>query len=325
MKKNTPLLLIIALLLGGGYLFRDQLPEWLRNLSLGGPATTLTSTTAPPPRMNATGTIRVASFNIQVFGEAKLNNPEVMSIIVEILKNFDVIAIQEVRAQQDVCAALVQMLNRDGRYQYDYVIGPRLGRTSSKEQYAFIFDMATIEVDRTQLYTVEDPHDLLHREPLVGWFRARGPQPHEAFTFTLVNVHTDPDEVDRELDVLDDVFIAVRDDQRQEDDVIMLGDFNAHNTKLGELGRLPGLVCVVNNTHTNTRGDKQYDNILFNRIATTEFVGRGGVFDFLRQYNLTLEQALAVSDHLPVWAEFSVYEGGRPASYAAEPPDARRY
>ena len=66
----------------------------------------------------------------------------------------------------------------------------------------------------------------------------------------------------------------------------------------------------------HTRGDKQYDNILFSRVATTEFSGRGGVFDFLRQYNLTLEQALAVSDHLPVWAEFSIYEGGRPSSLA---------
>ena len=325
MKKNAPILLFIALLLGGGYLFRGQLPELLKNIPLGGTGGPVTSRQAPQPRMNATGTIRIAAFNIQVFGEAKINNPEVMPIVVEILKNFDLIAIQEIRAQQDVCQALVQMLNRDGRYRYDYVIGPRLGRSSSKEQYAYIFDMATVEVDRAQLYTVDDRNDLLHREPLVGWFRARGPQPHEAFTFTLVNVHTDPDEVDRELDVLDDVFLAVRDDQRQEDDVIMLGDFNAHNTKLGQLGQLPGLVCVVNNTHTNTRGDKQYDNILFNRTATTEFGGRGGVFDFLRQYNLTLEQALAVSDHLPVWAELSVYEGGGPRSLAAEAPDVRRH
>ena len=45
--------------------------------------------------------------------------------------------------------------------------------------------------------------------------------------------------------------------------------------------------------------------------ATVEFTGRGGVFDFLREYNLTLAQALEVSDRLPVWAEFSIYEGGQ--------------
>src|SRR5918995_5084853 len=127
-----------------------------------------------------------------------------------------------------VIPQLVELLNADGRFQYDYAIGPRLGRSNSKEQYAFLFDMATIEIDRYKLYTVDDPDDLLHREPLVGWFRARGPAPEQAFTFSLATVHTDPDEVDRELDVLDDVFFAVRDDiQRREDDVLLVGDFNA--------------------------------------------------------------------------------------------------
>jgi endonuclease/exonuclease/phosphatase family metal-dependent hydrolase len=315
MKNSAPLVLFVIALLGGGYLFRGPLQEFIKNLPQNPGAVYQTSTQIPPPRGNET--IRVASFNIQVFGDAKLQNPEAMPIIVEVLRNFDVIAIQEIRSQQDVCQVLVNMLNADGRFRYDYVVGPRLGRSNSKEQYAYIYDLASIEVDRNQLYTVDDRNDLLHREPLVGWFRARGPRAEEAFTFSLVNVHTDPDEVDRELDVLDDVFTAVRDDQRQEDDVIMLGDFNAHNTKLGQLGLLPGLVCVVNNMPTNTRGDKQYDNILFSRFATTEFAGKGGVFDFLRHYNLTLEQALAVSDHLPVWAEFSVYEGGRPAHMAS--------
>ena len=63
---------------------------------------------------------------------------------------------------------------------------------------------------------------------------------------------------------------------------------------------------------TNTRGNAQYDNLLFHSQATTEFTGRGGVYDFMRVVNLTLDQALKVSDHLPVWAEFSVYEGGAP-------------
>ena len=89
--------------------------------------------------------------------------------------NFDLIAIQEVRSvAQDIMPHLIEMLNADG-HQYDYAIGPRLGRTASKEQYAFVFDTQTIEIDRYQLYTVDDPDDLLHREPLVGWFRERRP------------------------------------------------------------------------------------------------------------------------------------------------------
>jgi len=281
---------------------------------------TQTSSSPPPPRGN--DTIRIATFNIQVFGENKLNDPEVMRTIVAILKNFDLIAIQEVRAvSQEVLPQLVAMLNADGKFHYDYALGPRLGRTSSKEQYAFVFDQASIEIDPYQLYTVDDPDRLLHRPPLVGWFRARGPPPQQAFTFSLATIHTDPDEVDVELDILDDVFFKVRDDGRNEDDVILLGDFNANESHLRQLGQVAGLVKVVTGqTPTNTLRSAQYDNILFHSAATTEFTGRGGVYDFFRDFNLTQDQAQRVSDHMPVWAEFSVYEGGRPGAIASQPP-----
>jgi endonuclease/exonuclease/phosphatase family metal-dependent hydrolase len=182
--------------------------------------------------------------------------------------------------------------------------------------------MASIEVDRYQLYTVNDPDDVLHREPLVGWFRARvapDRQP-QAFTFSLANVHTDPDEVDQELDALDDVFFAVQSDGRNEDDTIMLGDFNVNERNLRQLGQIAGISWVIANTPTNTKQNAQYDNILFQRTATTEFTGRGGVIDLVREYNITQKQAEDVSDHFPVWAEFSVYEGGQPGPLAARQP-----
>jgi deoxyribonuclease-1-like protein len=285
------------------------------NLPLG--TASQTSLAPPPPRGNET--IRVASFNIQVFGESKLSDQPTMDAIVAILQNFDLIAIQEVRAvSQDVLPRLINQLNASGKYQYDYAIGPRLGRTSSKEQYAFVFDLATIEIERNQLYTVQDPGDRLHREPLVGWFRARGPAPEQAFTFTVADVHTDPDEVEFELGALAEAFYSIRDDGRREDDVIMLGDFNARESDLRQLGQIEGLVRVVTGaTPTNTLHTAQYDNILFHSAATSEFTGRGGVYDFMRDFNLTQEQAERVSDHLPIWAEFSVYEGGRPGPIAA--------
>jgi endonuclease/exonuclease/phosphatase family metal-dependent hydrolase len=278
--------------------------------------------TAPPVQRSGE-TIRIASFNIQVFGESKVQDAPVMDVLARIARNFDVIAVQEIRARgQDVVPMFVDKINSAGR-RYDYVIGERLGRSSSKEQYAFIFDTQSLEVDRQQLYTVADPDDLLHREPLVALFRVRGPAPQNAFTFTLVNIHTDPDEVERELSVLDDVFMAVRNDGRNEDDIILVGDFNADDRHLGELGHISGLVPVIAGLPTNTKGTHQYDNILFVEQATREFTGRGGVFDFMREYNLTMEQALKVSDHLPVWAEFSIYEGGQAGRFAGRESDVR--
>lgn len=263
------------------------------------------------------GSVRIATFNIQVFGESKLGDERVMDVLAQVARRFDVLAIQEVRAKsQDVLPRFVELINADGR-RYDFVIGPRLGRTTSKEQYAFVYDTQTIEIDHSSLYTVDDPDDRLHREPLTAGFRARSADASQAFTFTLVNIHTDPDEVADELNALDDVFRAVRNDGRDEDDIILLGDLNADDTHLGELARIPYLAVAVSGQPTNTRGTAQYDNVLFDARATAEFTGRSGVLDLMKQFKLTQEEALAVSDHFPVWAEFSSFEGGQPGRLAS--------
>jgi endonuclease/exonuclease/phosphatase family metal-dependent hydrolase len=278
-----------------------------------------------PPVTRSGDTIRMATFNVQVLGTTKAGKPHVMDILARIVRQFDVVAIQEIRSKdQDILPNFVDLVNATGRT-YDFVIGPRLGRTVSKEQYAFIFDRASIEIDRSQLYTIDDPDDMLHREPLVGWFRVRGPATDQAFTFSLVNIHTDPDETVEELNALDDVFIAVRDDGRNEDDVIVLGDLNVDERQMGQLGQVTsGIAWVVSGVPTNTRGTQQYDNIVFDWHATREFVGRGGVFDFMREYNLSLDEALEISDHLPVWGEFSIYEGGTIGRVAARPETEER-
>jgi endonuclease/exonuclease/phosphatase family metal-dependent hydrolase len=317
-------MLVLALLAAvGGWFFNsnfqlvglNDIRVAPRNDEAGGNDSSLR---APPVTRNGDA-IRVAAFNIQVFGRSKIDKPGVVDILARIVRQFDVIAVQEIRSRdQDILPSFIERINAAGR-QYDYVIGPRIGRSNSKEQYAFIFDRASIEVDRSQLYTIDDPDDLLHREPLVGWFRVRGPSPDQAFTFSLINIHTDPDETDVELDALDDVYRVVRDDGRQEDDVIILGDLNVDDRHLGQLGQMSGITWVISGMPTNTRGKKQYDNLVFHEQATAEFTGRGGVFDFMREYNLTIDEALEVSDHLPVWAEFSIYEGGKVGRVATLP------
>lgn len=99
--------------------------------------------------------------------------------------------------------------------------------------------------------------------------------------------------------------------------MIILGDLNVDDKHMGELAHVPGITWVISGTPTNTRGTAQYDNIVFvGPPATGEFNGRAGVYDFMRQFNLTVEEALEISDHLPVWAEFSIYEGGTPGRVA---------
>ncbi|MHC2068689.1 endonuclease/exonuclease/phosphatase family protein [Bremerella sp. T1] len=332
MKRTSALLLAVIAGAGAWFFFQNYRIEGIDNLVVVPRDAATAKPAAPagdpmvavPAMARKQDSIRIASFNIQVFGTAKMEKPEVMSRLAEIIRQFDVVAIQEIRAtDQSIIPRFVEMINAAGRH-YDYVIGPRLGRTSSKEQFAYIFDTASLQVDRSQVYTVEDPMDVLHREPLVAWFRVRGPDPSQAFTFSLVNVHVDPDEVEQEMNVMDDVFRAVRDDARGEDDVILLGDFNANESQIGQLATIPGITWAISGVTTNTRGTKLYDNLFMQRSATSEYTGRSGVYDFLRQFNLTLDEGLEVSDHLPVWAEFSIYEGGAPSAPVAAVPSEKR-
>jgi len=278
-------------------------------------------TPAPASPMFGGPAIRIASFNIQVFGDKKASQPDVMTTLAAIIQNFHLVAIQEIRTQDDyfIDNFLRNYVNQNGRA-YDKVVGPRLGRSNSKEQYAFLYDTTAIEVNSRMIYTVNDPDDLLHREPLVAMFRVRGPPPQQAFTFVLVNIHTDPDETATELDALGQVYQAVRRTAGGEDDIIILGDLNVDDRNLGALGRLEGVRPLIRGMYTNTLQTKLYDNIVLHQPSTAEFSGRCGVFNFQQLYNLPSDQArekaLKVSDHLPVWAEFSAYESTTPGRVA---------
>jgi hypothetical protein len=79
---------------------------------------------------------------------------------------------------------------------------------------------------------------------------------------------------------------------------------------MGPLGRLANATAAITDVPTNTRQTHTSANILFDAAATVEYTGRAGVLSWTTEYGLSLEQALTVSEQMPVWAEFSVYEGG---------------
>ena len=288
----------------------SQLSGYLSREGSGGrPAIGIAVPSSQAAHQRSVDKLLIASFNIQVFGQSKLAKRDVMSVLVNSIRQFDLVAIQEIRGKGDnILPDLVAMLNSDGS-RYEFVIGPRLGRSVSTEQYAFVFDANRIECDPTSIGTIEDPRDRMHREPLVARFRPRTAAPDRAFSFWLVNTHTDPDEVPQEIAALADVFEVMQRARPYEDDVILLGDLNASESQMGRFSQMPGIHWVVaGGVATNTRQTKAYDNIVFHAPSTREYTGRWGVLNFESSFNLSREQALRVSDHLPVWAEFDVWE-----------------
>jgi hypothetical protein len=89
-----------------------------------------------------------------------------------------------------------------------------------------------------------------------------------------------------------------------EDDVILLGDLNAGPPGFNAFRRIPGVGWAVSGMTTNTRRTKTYDNLVFVRPATSEYLGIFGVLDLQAEFGLPLENALEVSDHNPVWGAF---------------------
>jgi endonuclease/exonuclease/phosphatase family metal-dependent hydrolase len=275
---------------------------------------------------NATGqkpdaSIRVATFNIQVFGKSKSEKPEVMRRLAQVCMLFDVVAIQEIKGDPKlpINGLLDEIASLGGRY--NATVSEPQGRTSQTERYGFVWDTDRIDLIPESDYLVSDEMDRMHRAPMVASFQTRvTPTPTRMpFRFTLINVHTDPDEVgsrvgdtpENEMNVLDDVFHSVRMYEYQskgEEDFVLMGDLNVDTQWLLETGRIPNVQSLVGDQPTNTLQTKTYDHLLIDTATTREFTGRAGVLDLKATLRISEEDALKVSDHMPVWAEFSVFE-----------------
>lgn len=280
-----------------------------------------------PPAL-ITNVVRIASFklNERITGR---QSGEGIELLADICRRYDAIAFQEIDGSDNSwLARLTDRMNAMGaigtlnvnvgagspKNKTDYFhVSQRSQDLGTSTQSAIVFNRRTLDLDPLH-YTLNDPDNILSREPLVALFRARGTKSSEnAFTFTMVNVKIDGQRPDVELAYLGELFRAIRDDGRGEDDVLIVGDFHAGDQELQPMRKRAGLTWVVSNRPTNTLNTSQFDNLVFNEVATVEFTGRGGVFDFLRHYNLRLDDALRISEHMPVWAEFSIFEGARPA------------
>jgi len=352
MPKLILPVMLVAMVAGGGYFYANYDIDIGRDadgnfqsvkVSAAGDDDSPTVTTTPSeeqPPVSPRSTIRVATFNLTAFNEDKLANHRISDILVSVLPQFDIVAVQDIRAvNQGVLVRLVERINATGA-QYDYAVGPDIqhgtvtrhanqdaanpgiaGPYETIGPYsAFLFDKTIIEIDRSTLTSVKDTADRFRCAPLIALFRVRGPEAGEAFTFKLINVHTDAQRATVEIDLLDDVYRAVRAGGQNEDDVILLGDFGTEADHAKQLVGLPGITSTIGLRPTTIGGMLPVDDILLDGHATTEFTGRSEVFDLIGEFDLSLPTARALSEHLPVWAEFSRYEGGQAGHVASGAP-----
>lgn len=268
--------------------------------------------------------ITIATMRLGLVGTNRLQDLKSIERLGQIVQRYDVIAFQDLLTVDPSVPQRLLAAANVSEDRYDLIVSPPVGRGSERTQFAFLFDRTSVELDAATAYLVADPDDLLAREPFVVWGRVRGPEPKDAFTFALVNVQLETSEAEQELAWLSEVARAVRGDGRGEDDVILLGDFQSSADRIQERLLMPGLRLAIEGEATDTRRTAAFSNIVVGVPATVEFRGTAGVFDFYNEMDLTMEEALGVSEHLPVWAEFGLWEGGLSGTVATRPEPAAR-
>ena len=272
------------------------------------PSTSVAKSSQPSRRL---ANLKIASWALDGFGPTKLANPVARLNVVRIIHQFDIVALQQIAAiERDLVPRLIDELNQSGR-RYEYVLGPSNGPEGRQEQLAFVFDTTRVRVDRSQTYTVADPKNEMSFDPLVAWFQTAQPSANQAWTFSVVNIRVDLSRAPSEVALLPTIARDVRSDGRGEDDVILAGLFQADDAYL-----VPTIVgdqvrAAVRSVPTDIFGRYQTSNLVMDTATCSEFIGRGGVVDFLRLYNMSLAEAEIVSSHMPVYGEFTVTEGGQ--------------
>ncbi|XP_066496761.1 deoxyribonuclease-1-like [Tiliqua scincoides] len=261
--------------------------------------------------LGVTFSLRISAFNIQTFGDSKLSNKTIASLIVRIVSTYDITLVQEVRdADLSAVKKLMNQLNEASPNPFDYVVSKPLGRNSYKEQYLFIYrEDKVILLDSYYYDDGCEPcgEDTFSREPFIVKFLAPETEVKELI---LVPLHAAPKEAVAEIDALYNVYLDVKKTWGSEE-MIFLGDFNAACSYVRSddwphirLRTSSAFQWLISDSADTTVGpsDCAYDRIVVAgaKLKDSILPGTASVDDFRKTFKLSSKDALAVSDHFPV-------------------------
>jgi endonuclease/exonuclease/phosphatase family metal-dependent hydrolase len=251
---------------------------------------------------------KIAAFNIQIFGKTKSDKPEVMAVLINIVREFDIVLIQEIRdATEQTIPNFIQQINQANGVLYSYIESPRLGRTTSKEAYAYIYNTQAVQFVQGSDYVYDDNNDVFERDPYIATFKIGN------FDFTLAGIHTKPEDAYNEIGNLTTVISSIQTAKPNEKDIIVMGDFNADGSYYNEDDTSNPLKApqynwiITNNIDTTVKTDNTYDRIII--LDTTlnhEYdAGTAQAFHFDQAYGLNNQTFVEeISDHYPVFAQY---------------------
>ena len=255
-----------------------------------------------------TKTAKIAAFNIQIFGKTKSDKTDVMTVLTKIVREFDVVLIQEIRdASEQTIPNFIEKINQIEGATYSFIQSPRLGRTTSKEAYAYLYNTETVQFIQGSDYVYTDTNDVFEREPYIASFKIGN------FDFVLAGIHIKPEDAYNEIGNLTSVVSSIQTAKPKEKDIIIMGDFNADGSYFNEddtsnLFKASEYNWIItNDIDTTVKTDYTYDRIVvLDTTLNHEYnAGTAQAFYFDQAYGLNNQTFVEeISDHYPVFAQY---------------------
>lgn len=266
---------------------------------------------SPGPAPAPAAPLRIASFNLSRFDDAKAANRKTAAFTASLLRDADAAALQEGLGLSGEAARDFAGLIGPDR---EFLLGPPQGRNAYyRENFLFVWNKNRVSLAASAVYP--DPEKTFERPPMAAYFKAPG------FGFILVNCHVKPDETGArtaaEIAALPEV---ARYFSRLwgEKDTLVLGDLNAdgayyNGENLALVFPQSEWTIVIGSGRDTTVSPNNafsYDRLVIPKSAAEDWTGAWGVvrFDSWDECRAVTENPMTdISDHYPLWADFSPF------------------
>ncbi len=250
--------------------------------------------------------LTLTSWNIRDLGRTK--DADEIHTIATIVRNFDIVALQEVVAKDPAgaqsVAKIADELNRMGS-KWDYKISDPTQSPSvyMSERYAFLWKTAKVTLNGKP-FLDKELSEKVYREPYIASFIKKG----DNKPFYIVNYHSRKYYDKPELEITHFIDYEKRLDSKN---VIIAGDFNLdENQEVWEPFYKNGFKSALHNKATTLK--RKCKNGVYTNHAIDNFYFSAGLqklnagsIDFVKSCE-NLKNARFISDHLPVFLEFKV-------------------
>ncbi len=251
--------------------------------------------------------LKIATWNIQDLGRTK-DSAEIHQIA-NILRDFDIVAIQEVVAKDpagaQAVAKIADELNRMGN-KWDYSISDPTNGSSpfKKERYAFLWKTSKVKLVHKP-FLDKELEILVTREPFIAEFKLK----KGSESFFIINFHSRKFDDNPEEEI---VFFEKYPVRLNSERIFILGDFNINEKHyvweiLYRIGFRSALQNTPTTLKTKCKNGKYFNYAIDNIFYATPKINkiRSGRIDFVGNCE-NLKNARSLSDHVPVFMECTI-------------------